>query len=333
MTGLCLGKYAPFHLGHKHILDTAAIECDNVLVMVYDCPEIIDIPASVRADWIRRKYAFRNFHVLECYRSPKETGYSKRAMKAQEEYILHCLGNNKIHRFYSAEKYGEHVSKALGAKDRRLSKIHNISATMIRSNLFECKYMVLPEVYRDFIANIVFLGGPSTGKTTIAEKMAGIFSTSWMPEYGRGYWEQHQCARILTPGQLVDIAYYHVQHENNHMLSCNKYLFTDTNAITTLLFHKYYHGSDFRPSDAMISLADECSSRYDIVFLCEPDFPMDDTWDRSGDAQRDIMQQWHREELIKRKIPFYTLSGTVAQRARKVEAVLKKFKKWSPIKL
>jgi len=35
-TGLTLGKYAPFHLGHKFVIDTALSEMDKVLVMVYE---------------------------------------------------------------------------------------------------------------------------------------------------------------------------------------------------------------------------------------------------------------------------------------------------------
>ncbi|MCC5600764.1 ATP/GTP-binding protein [Nostoc favosum] len=45
-------------------------------------------------------------------------------------------------------------------------------------------------MYRDLITNVVFLGAPSTGKTTIASQLAKEYNTVWMPEYGREYWEK-----------------------------------------------------------------------------------------------------------------------------------------------
>jgi HTH-type transcriptional repressor of NAD biosynthesis genes len=70
---------------------------------------------------------------------------------------------------------------------------------------------VPPLVYRDLIANVVFLGAPCRGKTTITECLAHDFGTRWMPEYGRQYWEEHQVDRRLSPAQFVQIAEGHFQ--------------------------------------------------------------------------------------------------------------------------
>jgi hypothetical protein len=37
-----------------------------------------------------------------------------------EECVLRVLGGTRIDRFYSSEFYGEHMSRALGAEDRRV---------------------------------------------------------------------------------------------------------------------------------------------------------------------------------------------------------------------
>ena len=42
------------------------------------------------------------------------------------------------------------------------------------------------------IKKIVFLGGPSTGKTTLCEALAAQLDTITVPEYGRDYWLEHQ---------------------------------------------------------------------------------------------------------------------------------------------
>jgi HTH-type transcriptional regulator, transcriptional repressor of NAD biosynthesis genes len=71
-----------------------------------------------------------------------------------------------------------------------------------------------PIVYRDLIANIVFLGAPSTGKTTLTERLAAVYQTTWMPEYGRKYGETHQVDRRLSLVQLVEIVEGHVERED-----------------------------------------------------------------------------------------------------------------------
>ncbi|HHW00618.1 MAG TPA: AAA family ATPase [Clostridiaceae bacterium] len=62
-----------------------------------------------------------------------------------------------------------------------------VSASTIKENPFIYREYIHPLVYSDLITNVVFAGAPSTGKTTIAEKLAAEFDMVWMPEYGREY--------------------------------------------------------------------------------------------------------------------------------------------------
>lgn len=132
-----------------------------------------------------------------------------------------------------------------------------------------------PRVYRDLIVNVVRLGAPCTGKTTLARALAEEFGTVWMPEYGREYWERHQVNRRLTPQQLVEIAEGHLEQEDTLLLDANRHLFTDTNALTTRLFALAYHG---RAEPRLEELATLVERRYDLVAVCDVDFPYVDTW-------------------------------------------------------
>jgi NadR type nicotinamide-nucleotide adenylyltransferase len=118
-----------------------------------------------------------------------------------------------------------------------------ISGTQIRKHTFACREYLHPWVYRDLITNVVFLGAPSTGKTTLASRLAQEYDTVWMPEYGREYWEKHQVNRRLSLEQLVEIASEHLNREEALLYEANQYLFTDTNAITTYMFSLYYHNT------------------------------------------------------------------------------------------
>jgi HTH-type transcriptional regulator, transcriptional repressor of NAD biosynthesis genes len=327
--GLTLGKYAPLHQGHQYVIETALAEMDEVVVIIYDAPETTDVPLSVRAGWLRQLYP--QVRVVEAWDGPTEVGNTPEIQRRHEDYILNALKIGDITHFYSSEFYGDHMSRALGAVNRLVdvprAKIP-ISATQIRQHPHAHRAFIHPLVYRDLITNVVFLGAPSTGKTTLAEKMAQAFNTVWMPEYGREYWEQHQIERRLTLEMLVEIAEGHLIREEKLLLDANQYLFVDTNATTTYIFSQYYHQA---AAPRLTELARQAAARYDLVFVCDVDIPYDDTWDRSGDANRQVFQKQILADLIRRKIPFFVLRGDVATRMQTVQRVLNRYRKYHNI--
>jgi HTH-type transcriptional repressor of NAD biosynthesis genes len=331
--GLTLGKFAPLHKGHQFLIETALAEMDEVIVMVYDCPETTAVPLSVRAAWIRQLYP--KVRVIEAWDGPTEIGDTPQIKAMHETYVLKQLSGLTITHFYSREFYGEHMSAALGAVNRLVDWTPEssweqrtavpISATKVRADPFKHRHYLHPWVYRDLITNVVFLGAPSTGKTTLAEALAAHYQTVWMPEYGREYWETHQVNRRLSLEQLEEIATGHLDREDELLVKANRYLFTDTNALTTHRFSLYYHGA---ASPHLAHLADRCAARYDLVFLCDTDIPYDDTWDRSGEGNREVFQKQIISDLLVRKIPFFTVRGSLKARIGYVQQILARFKKY-----
>lgn len=220
------------------------------------------------------------------------------------------------------------MSVALGAINRIIDPLRKtvpISGIQIRENPFVYREYMDPIVYRDLITNVVFLGAPSTGKTSIAERMAEEYETEWMPEYGREYWEKNQNNRKLSLEQLVEIAQGHLEREENLLHQANKHLFTDTNALTTFMFSQYYHGFAL---PKLTELANQTISRYDLVFLCDTDIPYNNTWDRSGDTNRQVFQKQIISDLLVRKIPFFVLRGNIETRVKTVKMVLSRYQKY-----
>lgn len=326
--GLTLGKFAPFHRGHQLLIETALAEVEELVVLVYDT-DVINVPLQVRARWIQDLYP--TVRIIEGWDGPDGYGDTPEIRREQEGYILKKLNGLHITHFYSSEFYGDHVSRALNAIDRRVDEARTavpISGTTIREDYFAGRKYLSPTVYADLVTKVCFLGAPSTGKTTLARTLAERHNTLWMSEYGSEFWLEHNVDRRITLDQFEQIAPEHIRREDALTLEANKYLFCDTSPITTYVFAKDYHGV---AGPVLTRHAHESSKRYDLFFLCETDIPYDDTWDRSGEQKREWFQKQIVGDLVERRIPFFRVRGTIDERVSQVNDVLRQHRKFGNV--
>jgi HTH-type transcriptional repressor of NAD biosynthesis genes len=68
--------------------------------------------------------------------------------------------------------------------------------------------------------------------------------------------------------------------------------------------------------------------RYDVTFLCCSDIPYDDTWDRSGETNRDDFHGQIVEDLRHRGVLFASLAGSVKDRIALAKQPLADFNKY-----
>jgi NadR type nicotinamide-nucleotide adenylyltransferase len=301
-------------------MDIATARTDHQVFVIYDSPEVTDIPLPIRSNWIRRLYP--NAEVLEAWGGPSEVGLTPAVMAKQEDFLLSVLGDRIITHFFSSEGYGGHVAERLGALDVRVDQdrsIFPISGTAIRADAYANREFLDPIVYNDLILKVLFLGAPSSGKSTITELCAKEFQTKFMPEFGREYWEKYAVDRRLTPEQMVEIAIGHRLRQDQLTRESSKYLFVDTDATTTEIFAEYYHGFAL---DQLQSLSFEALHLYDVVFLCDIDFPYADTEDRSGEANQKDFQNRILSKLAAHQRPYLLLKGTVSERLDQVKTTL-----------
>ncbi|MBP1960911.1 AAA family ATPase [Paenibacillus aceris] len=320
--GLTLGKFAPLHKGHQFMIETALQEVDELIVVIYETT-VTSIPLHIRANWIRKLYS--TVRVIEAWDGPDGYSNDREHEIREEQYILGLLNGEQVTHFYSSEFYGEHMSIALSAADRRVDEARErvpISATVVRSDPYKYREFVSDIVYRDLITKVVFVGAMSTGKSTITEALAQRYRTTFASEFGRDYWTEHQVDRRIGLEAFDEIADGHIKREEQALLKANRYLFVDTNAITTYMFAMDYHG---RAPELLTRIALENAQRYDLFFLCDDDIPYDDTWDRSGAQKRHIFHKQIIADLKERRIQFITLRGSLEERMRKVDDVLAKF--------
>ncbi len=318
--GLYLGKFAPFHAGHEYVINKALQTVEHLTVLIYEAPDLTKVPLARRANWIREFHP--QVDVIECADGPTDVTYEIAGMKAHEHYVLKKLGDRKITHFFSSEPYGEHMSVALGAIDVRIDQARKnvpVSATKIREDLYAHRRFLNPRVYFDHLTKVVLLGAPSTGKSTLTEKLAEHFKTTYMPEYGREYWEMNNIQRRLTLEQLLEIAVTHRERELIAAHEADRYFFIDTNALTTKIFSQYYHGDSLHQ---LQELSNDTKERYDLVILCGDDIPYDDTADRSGEANRSDFQIATIQMLDEMGINYHEVTGSIQDRISEVSRIL-----------
>ncbi len=150
-TGLIFGKFAPLHRGHQFVIETALKEMDKVIVVIYDRPEITDLPLKMRVNWLKKLYP--QVEIIEALDSPKEYGREPERIRQQTDYLVKKIFVPVTH-VYSNEWYGGEVAKVLGAKNRLVDvgrKKFPVSGTLIRSNIEKYKKFLDPLVYKDLI--------------------------------------------------------------------------------------------------------------------------------------------------------------------------------------
>ena len=327
--GLYLGKFAPLHKGHQYVIEEALATVDVLVVLVYNCPETTDLYLTVRTGWLKALYPRMvekgRLIILEGWDGPSDTGDDPRIAKIQQDYVHSMLVLHDLYpitHFFSSEFYGEHMSNFLHAKDIRVDQARKkfpVSGTDVRKNAYEYRHMISPLVYSDLIKKVVFLGAESTGKTTIAPKMAQIYNTVCMPEYGREYWTKHNVNGRLTLEQLAELATEHLRIEDARLPEADRYIFVDSNALTTAMFSRHYCNAVHPHLEKLAKLAE---TRYDYFFLCGDDIPYVEDGTREGDVQRHIFQQQIIQDLKERGIHYVELLGNLETRTAKVKEVL-----------
>ncbi len=170
------------------------------------------------------------------------------------------------------------------------------------------------------VRRICLTGAESTGKTTMCELLARRHHTSWVHEYGRDHTVDKLRAGTndhWTTADFVIIAQRQIELENEAAERANRYLFCDTDALATQLWHERYQGC---MSPEVQAIAD--THHYDLYVLCDIDVPFERDGVRFDPTARPRMHTRFVEELNKRSEPWILVSGTLDERLDRIDADL-----------
>ena len=320
-TGFVFGKFLPLHTGHLALIDFASRHCDLLYVIIcYTSSEPID--GAIRENWLLSTYynhpqiriiAFEYDEQI----LPNSSESSEEISKIWSETFKKIVPEAEI--VFTSEKYGDYVASFMGIAHMMYDEYRlktPISATAIRNNPFLHWDEIAPVARSFFIKKIVLIGTESTGKSTLANRLADYFHTTVVPEMARDIIEKtEEC----TYNDLTKIAALHATTITERLPPANKLLIVDTDIKTTQSYSLFLFGKELQVEKWI-----EEANRFDLYLFLEPDcdFVQDGTRLPADDRLR--LSIHHKEFYLGHGIDLQYINGTWGQRFEKAVDIIRK---------
>lgn len=153
---------------------------------------------------------------------------------------------------------------------------------------------------------ICVTGPESTGKTTLARRLAEWAGTEWVPEASRIYAERKQGE--LLASDVVPIAREHIALAEAAAERARDrgagMLVLDTDLVSTVIYGRHYYGAAPRWVERA-----ERARRADLYLLCDVDVPWLPDGVRDRPANREEMLGLFRRALARRRATVVVVRG------------------------
>lgn len=264
--GFVIGKFMPPHRGHIQLVEFAKTWVDTLYVVV-EAIEGEPIPSSLRYSWMKELFPDCCVIHLETFQpqNPDDTPDFWSIWKQTLQRVL----PQPIDIVFASEPYGKPLAEVLDASfvpvDIARQSIP-VSATMIRENPVAC-WRFLPESVQDYYRKKVCIFGPeSTGKSTLAKRIAEMYQGRLVPEFARGYLEVRE--GNVSVEDMLNIAKGQSILEQVSSKGAGPLLVCDTDPLTTSIWSTHLFGAC---EAEIIDIAQK--HHYDLTFLLNVDVP------------------------------------------------------------
>lgn len=310
----------PLHRGHQLLIDTALSQVDDLTILVYDSDppgNYPPMPLPKRLAWLRALYP--DIEAVLAVNDPHKHDPDRDDPKYAREYANELAFLGQFDVVFTSETGYEDFARSLGARHELVDTARElipISGTQIRENVYEHRGWMDPLVYSSLIQKVVFVGTESTGKSTLARRMAEEYGTLWTHEFGRELWVKQDGGSFVDHVMMAERQYRREQAALRHS---RDFLFCDTNPWTTLQWSLWAYGT----ADARLhELVDRTIGEY-VWVLLRNDFPWaDDGIREMRDGKAADFQARLRADMVRRQIGFYEIGGSLDRRVDAVARLL-----------
>ncbi|KNE57727.1 ATPase/kinase [Allomyces macrogynus ATCC 38327] len=289
--GVCIGKFYPPHAGHLYLMQFARLASTRLVIFVCERGDRIETPSGERrAAWVRAAFPTADVRmVIDTYDQDDSALWARLTVDWLNGVVPDAV--------FTSESYGDNYARCLtelaeGAKtcahvavdrariawpvcgtDVRAAPLHprfwsliprlgegDRAADLIRSDLHVTS--LLPPYLRAYYAlRVILVGAESTGKSTLAARLAEKFGTRWVHEYGRDATEAKIAAGDVETvvnndsaaptcawksADFVEIAQAQTAMERAAAAAedTRRVLVCDTDSLATIIWHERYMAPD-----------------------------------------------------------------------------------------
>jgi HTH-type transcriptional repressor of NAD biosynthesis genes len=316
-----LGKFYPFHDGHKKLIDFAKLYHENDEHIILVCGKPNDtIPTSVRYNAVKKYAKHAKVYILNDENMPDYPEEDEYFWDKWCNVIRETInGNNPFKTFdiafFTSEEYGEDLAREvlnrLGFVEKTehipfdvTREISRISGTLLRKYTEEEWSYIDEHIQKYLQKKVYFMGAESTGKTTSAQLLANACGTTFVPEYARGYLEIK--GTELTEEKFKVII--NGQYAQERLDVEGAIAFYDTNLLTTYGWAKlYYPDIAIRMADTF-NFYEMYTKRNTYITLMDDNIRFVPDNQRYGIDKRETNQQYWINILNEFNIPYTTFN-------------------------
>ncbi len=306
--GFILGKFMPPHAGHVTLIQSARALVDELTVLLCSLPDD-PISGETRLEWMRHMFPDCRiaWHSKPAPQAPENDPkfwqiWSKIVARAHPE---------KIDYVFAGEAYGAELAAHVGGLfvplggrvlDADRNGIGGLAGEKVRADPWGY-WEYLPKDVRNHYALTVCLHGiESVGKSSLAERLADYYGTTFVPEYGRAHCETHGTDCREEDLMLIGRAQQAMIEAARPW--ANRLLIADTDALMTAAWSQMMIG--YTP-DQLIS-----QRKADLYLMLGTDVPFVDDGTRVYKApnEREKFERIARATLVLSRTNFIEIKGS-----------------------
>lgn len=323
--GVIFGKFYPVHTGHINMIYEAFSKVDELHVVVctdterdlklFQESKMKRMPTNQdRLRWMQQIFKYQKdqifiHHLVEDGIPSYPNGWE--GWSSAVKNLLVSKNVNPSIVFSSEVQDKEPYEKYLGLEVVLVDpqrEFFNVSATKIRTNPFHYWKFIPKEVRPFFAKTIAILGGESSGKSVLVNKLATVFNTTSAWEYGREFvFEQlGGDEQAMQYSDYPQMALGHQKYVDYAVRHAHKVAFIDTDYITTQAFCIQYEGKSHPFLDSMIK-----EYPFDVTILLNNNtrWVNDGLRSLGSERQRQRFQQLLKKLLDKYNVPYIEITS------------------------
>jgi NadR type nicotinamide-nucleotide adenylyltransferase len=347
--GMIIGKFYPFHNGHKYLIETGLENCDILnVVIVYKKDQTIS--AKDRYKMIYETFQEQISNGKMELQIKEDIYNNDDCSKLWAKLAIEWNDGFKPDIVFTSEKYGEPWAKYIGCLHYLcdLERIKfNISGTIIRSNPYKY-WNLLPIATQNYYRiKFVLVGAESVGKSTLCKKISEKLNIPYVEEYAREYINSNENKFTIvdinsnennivvlkySPNDFIKIAENQEKSINNKIKENldSKAIICDTDGVVTRFwFDRYLNNLSnkklYKIPKELNKILNIASNEKRIYIFSRLDsntnFVQDGT--RDGENIRKEMDEYIKKFFESNKLNYIELNGPYDSRELEMENIIK----------